>query len=515
LGLTNIVTWPYILGAANVTFYAKWTANVYTVSFDAQGGTVSPGTISATYDSTYGTLPVPVKTGHTFGGWYTGTNGIGVMIINTTAVSITGPQTLYAKWTVNSYTVAFDANGGTGSTSSQMAFGSAITAPTVTRTGYTFTAWDPAVPPTVPAADSSYTAQWSINSYTIIFDANGGTGSKAPVTQNYLTSVTLPATGFAKTGYTFIGWNTTANAATALSSYNVPAGDATLYAVYAINHYTVSFDANGGTGSASPVTQDYGTSVTLPTTGFTKTGYTFIGWNTNPNAATALSSYHVPAGDATLYAVYAVNQYTISFDANSGTGSASPVTQDFGTAVTLPSAGFTKTGYTFKGWSTTANGTTPIESYTVPANDATLYAVYAINQYTAADVTQDYGTGIVLPTMGFEKTGYTFIGWGTTPSATTPISIYNIPADNSTLYAIYVINQYTVSFNANGGTGSASPVTQDFGSSVTLPEVGFTKTGYTFLGWNTTPGAVTALPCTGRRRDFVRGLRNQPIYGKL
>ena len=351
---------------------------------------------------------------------------------------------------------------------------------------------------TVSGGIVTFYAIWSINQYTVTFDANGGAGTITPITQDYNTSVSLPVIGVSRTGYTLLGWNTDAEAATPIASYTVPANNSTLYAIWEINQYTVSFDANGGTGEASPVTLDYGSPVDLPG-GFTKDGYTFIGWNTTPGATTALTSYNVPAEDSTLYAVYTVNQYTVSFNANGGAGSAEPVTQDYGTAVTLPTAGFAKTGYTFIGWNTDPGATTAIGSYTVPANNSTLYAIYEINQYTvtfdanggtgsASPVTQDYNTAVTLPESGFAKTGYTFIGWNTDSGASTAISSYSVPAEDSTLYAIYTINQYTVSFTP--GDGFTSPVTQDYDTEISAPSTGFSNRLRSSAG--STPGATTA-----------------------
>ena len=81
--------------------------------------------------------------------------------------------TLYAHWATNTYVVTFNANGGVGGWVRSMNYGTTISAPTVTRTGYTFTGWSPAVPSTVPAGNVTYTAQWRVNQYTVKYDGNG------------------------------------------------------------------------------------------------------------------------------------------------------------------------------------------------------------------------------------------------------------------------------------------------------------------------------------------------------
>jgi uncharacterized repeat protein (TIGR02543 family) len=224
--------------------------------------------------------------------------------------------TFFAVWQANQYTIRFLANGGTGGTSGQMTYGTPLTPPAVTRTGYTLAGWSPTVPATVPAADTDYTAQWTAITYTINYNANGGAGSTTGSTHTYDVPKALTANGFSRTGYTFTGWALTSGGAKVyddqeeVSNLSTTNGSSiTLYAVWTINQYTISFDLNGGTGTTpSPITQNYNTSVTLPAYGsFIKAGYYCIGWNTTPGATTALSAYTVPANYATLYAVWVLS----------------------------------------------------------------------------------------------------------------------------------------------------------------------------------------------------------------
>jgi len=113
-GMGTLITAESIVtNASNQTLYADWTANAYTVTFDAQGGTVDPAEKTATYDSAYGDLPTPVRTGYAFAGWWTGTNGTGNAVATATNVTTAADHTLYAAWRANVYTVTFDAQGGT------------------------------------------------------------------------------------------------------------------------------------------------------------------------------------------------------------------------------------------------------------------------------------------------------------------------------------------------------------------------------------------------------------------
>ena len=175
--------------------------------------------------------------------------------------------------------------------------------------------------------------------------------------------------------------------------------------------------------------------------------------------------------------------YTLTFDTNGGSAIA-PITQDYGTAITAP-ADPTKTGYTFAGW-------TPAIPATMPAENMTIKAKWTMNQYTLtfdtnggstiAPITQDYGTAITAPADP-TKTGYTFAGW-------TPAIPTTMPAENMTIKAKWTVNQYTLTFDTNGGSIIA-PITQDYGTAITAP-ADPTKTGYTFAGW--TPAIPATMP---------------------
>ncbi len=147
----------------------------------------------------------PKVNGLTFGGWYTDEDCIDGNEYNFTA-PVTKDMTLTAKWTVNSYTITFDTDGGSAIDPITQDYGTAITAPAdPTREGYTFMGWNPALPATMPAGDMTIKAQWRINQYTVTFDTDGGS-AVAPITQDYGTAITAPADP-TREGYTFIGWD--------------------------------------------------------------------------------------------------------------------------------------------------------------------------------------------------------------------------------------------------------------------------------------------------------------------
>ena len=366
--------------------------------------------------------------------------------------------TLYPVWNTNKYTITFDTNGGSEIAPITQDYGTQIAAPAnPTRKGYTFKGWDKEIPETMPAENITVKAQWEINQYTITFDTNGGS-EIAPITQDYGTQIAAPANPTRK-GYTFKGWDKEI-------PETMPAENMTVKAQWEINQYTITFDTNGGSEIA-PITQDYGTEITAPDKP-TRKGYTFKGWDKEIPET-------MPAGNITVKAQWEINQYTITFDTNGGSEIA-PITQDYGTEITAPDKP-TRKGYTFKGWDKEI-------PETMPAGNITVKAQWEINQYTItfdtnggseiAPITQDYGTEITAPDKPTRK-GYTFKGWDKEIPET-------MPAGNITVKAQWEINQYTITFDTNGGSEIA-PITQDYGTEITAPDKP-TRKGYTFKGWD-------------------------------
>ena len=229
----------------NLDLYAKWTANTYTLSFNAQGGTVSPTSKSVTYAQAVGTLPTPTRSGYTFSGWFTSSTG-GTQYTSSTVYTQTVGLTLHARWTANTYTITFDRQSGTGgSTSVTATYGSAMPAASApTRSGYTFAGYFDAASGGTQYYSSSMTssrnwdkaanttlyARWTVNQYTITFNANGGSGhTPTSVSANYNSTITLPSNP-SRAGYTFAGWFTSPTAGTQFTSSTAVTSSYTVYA---------------------------------------------------------------------------------------------------------------------------------------------------------------------------------------------------------------------------------------------------------------------------------------------
>jgi len=550
---------PGTMGAADETFDAMWeTIPTYTITFDTDGGSaIDP--ISGYAGDPVPAIDDPTKTGYTFTGW-------------DPAIPSAFPAedlTVTALWTINTYTITFDANGGVGGEVQTVNEGVVPVAPVVTKVGFNFVEWTPAIVAAV--ADATYTAVWEEippTTYQITFDAAGGVGGEVQTVNEGVVPVAPVVT---KAGFNFVEWTPAIVAAVADATYTavweeippttyqitfdaaggvggevqtvnegvVPVApvvtkegfnfvewtpaivaavaDATYTAVWEeiiTPTSTISFDSAGGSAVAS-ITQDEGTPVTPPMDPI-KEGYTFTGWDPAVPAT-------MPAEDVLCVAQWAINQYTITFDSMGGS-TVDPITQAYGTAVTAPAAP-TKAGYTFAGWLPEVPATMPIDGaacvaqWTANTYDATFY----VDGGVYATVPTVFGQQIVLPADP-TKTGYTFIEWvKRDDSAKKSAQVFMMDEEGLDFDAVFEINAYTITFDSAGGSAVA-PITQNFGTPVTAPAAP-TKAGFIFGGWlptvpatmpaaNTTCVAQwTAMPTSTITFDTAGGSAIAPITG--
>lgn len=350
--------------------------------------------------------------------------------------------------------------------------------------------------------------------YTVSYNANGGSNAPASQTKVHGVTLTLSSTIPYRFNYEFLGWSASSSATTATytagGSYtgNV---SVTLFAVwkYKPATYTVSYDANGGTNAPSSQTKTYGVALTLTTAIPTRANYRFIGWSKNRNATSAsytAGGSYTDNSDVTLYAVWQYNPetYTIRYDANGGSNAPASQTKTYDVPLTIASAKPTRTGYAFLGWATSRTATVPEyapgDSYTDEAS-ATLYAVwkYIPKTYevkydangggnTPASQTKTEDVTLILTSTIPTRYGYTFRGWAINQTATTADyqSGGSYTANESvTLYAVWEINTYTVSFDANGGTNAPNSQKKTHGQNLILTVAIPTRPNHVFLGWAT------------------------------
>ncbi len=299
-----------------VTLYAVWTPNTYTVNFNA--GTSGSGTMGSqnhTYDAAQAlTKNGFTRSGYSFSGWNTQTNGTGLQYADEASVvnlAMTGSVTLYAQWTAETYSLAFNSSNGVGSMDNQnfaTGDGGKVSANRFVNPGYTFDGWNTKVDGTgtnyaanaslmdldnLTDANPALYAKWRANSYTVVFNANGGTESMGNQNFTYNVSQNLTANSFTRGSDTFLGWSTSSTAETttytdgqSVSNLSTIAdGKITLYAVWRANTYEVRFDANAGSGDMLPQTIGRSVATPLNTNVYTRSGYSFTGWNTSINGS--------------------------------------------------------------------------------------------------------------------------------------------------------------------------------------------------------------------------------------
>src|SRR5574344_1093900 len=435
------------IATGDVTLYAVWTANQYAVTLNNQSATTAGTTsVTATYDAAMPTpLTLPTKTGYTFGGYYSGTNGSGTLYYNADGTSATtwniaAATTLYAMWTIIPYTITYTLDGGTNASGNPTTYNvesNTITLSAPTKTSYTFTGWTttdittPTTSVTIPKGSTgnrTYTANWTINTYTVTFNANGGS-DVASQKVNYEGKATTP-TAPTKTGYTFSGWYSD-NALTNTYDFSTAVtSDVTLYAKWEIAQYTITYALDGGTNAASNPLSYKMESADIILMPPTKTGYTFAGW-TGTGLSVPTISVTIPkgsTGDRAYTATWTINNYTVTFNANGGTEVANQ-TVSYGGKVAQP-ASQTRTGYTFGGWfSDNAFANAYDFTTSTVTGDLTLYAKWTPSTYTIKFHSNDgtdntvrqtinYGEETALTSNTFTKAGFGISKWTTAADGT-------------------------------------------------------------------------------------------------
>lgn len=565
----------------NQTVYAIWEKNKnYNVKYVVDGDKQFTKTMEQEVDKNYTVLSLTdiastaAKTGYTFSNWecnyYASESNISTKTYNPgdTYKNLSSPgttATFTSKWKANKYTIKYNANGGSGTMSSQSATydqNVTLNQNKFTKTGYTFLGWSEDSSATTPTYTDRQTvknlsatngatvnlyAVWhknAVSTYLIRFNANGGSGYMSNMTCEVGKGYYLTKNAFTKSGYTFKGWATISGSSTVrytdqeyISDLTTTNGAAiTLYAVWESNtkNYTIRFNSNGGYGSMSDMTCTVGSTYQLTRNAFYKNGYSFVGWNTYSGATSVKYSDGEFVTDLSttngsvvnLYAVWKedAKNYTIRFNANYGSGSMSDMTCVVGYSYRLSTNQFTRSGYIFKGWSLSSGSYNSV-NYTENAyvtdlsttNGATvnLYAVWekqADSTYTIrfnsnggsgymSNMTCSMNTYYNLSANTFTRSGFSFAGWSLGSGNNNSVNwsdkaqVKNISSAGGTvtLYAVWkqvgsdtTSRAYTIIFSANGGTGTMAnqKVTSE---PVTLNKNQFTKDGYEFAGWKYLP----------------------------
>ncbi len=572
----------FTMPSANVVLYAQWTLITYSVTYAGNGNTGGSAPIDASSPYAPGASVAVLgngsltRSGFTFSGWNTAANGTGTPYAASATFTMPSANVvLYAQWTLITYSVTYAGNGSTGGAaptdaSSPYAPGDTVTAMsngTLSRSGYTFSGWNTAANGTgtpyaasatftMPSANVVLYAQWAIITYSVTYAGNGSTGGAAPTDASspYApgASVTVLGSGsLVRTGYSFAGWNTASDGSGSGyaqgATFTMPSANVTLHAMWNLEFYAVTYAGNGSTGGSVPTdgSSPYpaGATVTVlgNTGGLVRTGHLFTGWNTaaagTGDSYSPSATFTMPAAATTLYAQW-IPAYPVSYSGNGNTGGTAPVDASSpypaGTTVTVLGAGsLVRSGYTFTGWNTAANGSgtayAAAATFTMSGSTVVLYAQWALTTYSVTysgngntggnpptDASSPYVPGATVTVLSnsgvLVNAGSSFGGWNTAANGSgTPYAAaatFAMPASNVTLYARWLPN-HSVSFNANGGTGTMAPLTLGETLSDLLPANTFTRASYTFAGWATTAtGAVTY----NDRQQYTMGTANITLY---
>ena len=519
-GVTNSVVTINQGSTGNKSFTAVWSDTVYTITYDLGGGTVSGGNpVSYTCNTASFTLNNPTKTGYTFGGW-SGTGISGVSSSVTVAKGSMGNRSYVATWTPQTYTITYNLDGGTNSSSNPRSYTvetESFTLAYPTKSGAVFTGWtgtdiDGASTSVTVSKGSTgnrtYTATWDISTYTITYNLDGGTLETSNPTSYTVESEPITLARPTRTGYDFAGWSGTG--INGISEYvTIPTGSTgnrSYTANWSTILYTISYSLGSGAELDTPNPDSYFVeSTTFTLNNPVRSGYIFAGW-TGTDLSSPQLNVTIPkgsTGNRNYTANWTVDSYVITYSLNGGTLAA-----DNPTSYTVNSADITlnnptREGYRFTGWSGTGISGTGISTTVVipkgSMGNRNYEANWELETYTIT-YNLDGGTETVANPTTYNylsapitlysptKPGYSFLGWesnyfdGTKESVTI--------ATNSTgdkdFVAKWELGVYTITYNLNGGkVNGTNPTTYAY-STASFTLINPTKTGYVFAGWSGT-----------------------------
>ncbi len=501
--------------ASDVSLYAKFLdnpADTYRVFFNTNGADpIHPATVQAG-DSL--NLPVPVKTGGEFGGWF---EDAACTIEAQPSYSPDQDTILWAKWIEDTYTVTFDSQGGSiVPPLTDVSYNSLIAEPSApTKAGFLFTGWavdaegmllwDFSTDRVI--GDATLFAQWEPEYYPVTFDSQGGIPSQTTVLAQF-GSLLVPPADPLKPGEVFVGWFMDPEGTIPWSfSYDVVTGPLILYAKWNIAEVTVIFDSQGGSAVA-PQTLPAGSLATRPPDP-TRTSYQFQGWYRDAQGITPWNfSTDVVDANMTLYAQWIPLQYTVIFDSQGGTPVPAQIVMA-GSLVLQPTSP-SRAGYIFRGWYRNPQATDAwVFSTDVVTQNTTLYAGWTRAFYLVTFDSQGGGyitpqqvnpNGYIIPPAKPVRPGYMFAGWHKDISFqdSWDFSVDEV-VSATTLYAFWIPDSRAtapITLDAAGGffSGGSStaklPVETGDTVGIQLPS-NPQRAGYVFGGWYYEPTSET------------------------
>lgn len=528
----------YALWAINPTLTYNVNAPATTKAPDAPASITVPYNTAADDKSGWTVGDTGKITGYSFDGWYTSPTGGDKYDWST---KLTNDVTMYAHWTANGYTVKYDAGGGKGTMGDQkftFDVPQNLSPNAFTRDGYTFTGWKRADTgdayqdgqqvanlTSTPNGIVTMIAQWTPNPASINYDPNPPTGrtpggqGTANWTGHTGDTQAIGANGWTVDGYTFIGWNTSADGkgtAYAPGTTWTANGTLTLYAQWTPGQAGLTYDGNGATGGKTdPQPGKTDEKINVRDNGFTRDGYMFVTWNTQAGCkgkAVNPGDEWTLQGSGTLYACWAGTAQTLAYHGNGATGGNTAVQSGkTGDELTTNANGFTRDGYTFVRWDTAKDGSgtaygegkNGVSQYTMKPAGNDLYAIWKANPASIVyrngypnttgstpDTTGSTGDTVTVSQNGFDRPGYTFTGWSTSkrgdPSLN-PGDKHTLEPGTTTVWAQWKANPAHLVYNSNIGSIGSETRTVDGVVDQTVKTIDnpFDRPGYTFSGWNT------------------------------
>ena len=563
-----------VMPARAKTVYALWAINpTLSYNVNAPAGSNAPGT-PASQTVPYNTAAADKSgwaagdtgkiPGYRFDGWYTAPNGGNKYDFNT---PLTGNVTVYAHWIGNGYTVRFDGNGATGGGTPDQAFqyniGQNLHRNGFVRDGYTFTGWKRADNQqaygdgqwvtnltTQPDGIVTMVAQWSANEAHIRYNPNPPAGKTAggQGTPNWDghtgDTPAIGGNGWTIDGYTFAGWTTNADGGGtkyAPGASWTANGTLTLYAQWTPGEAGLTYDGNGATGGKTdPQNGVTDQKVNVRQNGFTRDGYTFVTWNTQADCkgnAVKPNSEWTLRGSSTLYACWAGVAQTLTYHGNGATGGNTAAQSGHtGDELTTNANGFTRDGYTFVRWDTAKDGSgtaygegkNGVSQYVMKPAGNDLYAIWKANPATiqyrndwpnttgsTPDTTGVTGQNVTIAQNGFTRPGYTFTGWARdrrTNLSLQPGGRYTLTPGTTTLWAQWKADPAHLIYNSNSGSTSQTRRTDGVvDQTLTVIANPFTRTGYTFTGWNTQADGRGKAYAAGNGFRLVADPKSNPV----
>lgn len=562
-----------VMPARAKTVYALWAVNpTLSYNVNAPQGSTAPGTpasrtvpynTAASDTSGWTTGDTGKIPGYRFDGWYTAPNGGGRYDFNT---PFTDNVTVYAHWIGNGYTVRFAGNGATGGNTPDQAFqyniGQNLRRNGFVRDGYTFTGWKRADNQqaygdgqwvtnltTQPDGIVTMVAQWSANEAHIRYNPNPPAGKTAggngtPNWDGHTGDTpAIGGNGWTIDGYTFAGWTTNADGGGtkyAPGARWTANGTLTLYAQWTPGEAGLTYDGNGATGGKTdPQNGVTDQKVNVRQNGFTRDGYTFVRWDTQADCrgkAVNPGDKWTLQGSSTLYACWTGNMQLLTYHGNGATGgNTAAQSGKTGDELTTNANGFTRDGYTFVRWDTAKDGSgtaygegkNGVGRYTMKPAGNDLYAIWQANpasiQYrddygatgSTPDTTGVTGQNVTIAQNGFTRPGYTFTGWArdrrTDPSLQ-PGGRYTLTPGTTTLWAQWKADPAHLIYNSNSGSTSQTRRTDGVvDQTLTVIANPFTRSGYTFTGWNTQADGRGKAYAAGNGFRLVADAKSNPV----